>query len=493
LSLRARLLASYLLVLVVTLTLISLAVWVFIRASPAPVQPVYQELVTTFQGLDLPDLLVRVGLNPDARLGQRAALRALETELTGFAAEHNVRALIVNLRSEVVIFDSAGAFSPDDTFTAQNDTVFSLPLYLRRLLPRGSQALFGSFHDPDSSEWLFAGLASVQANELGNGLLLAEARQPRSDESVVESFRSVLRPLCQSALVGLAIAFVLAAVISRGIARSLQRLAHGASAVARGDYEQPVPETGPPEIKAVARAFNHMSTEVQATQQAQQEFLANVSHDLKTPLTSIRGYAQAIMDGAANDPVQAANIIYDEAGRLNRMVVELTDLARLEAGQLSMKMDVVDIAQIAAAVGQRLTVVAQKKGVALTVQADAVPPIAGDGDRLAQVLTNLMSNAVKYTPPGGEVWVNTQVNGSGVEVVVQDTGIGIPAQDLPRIFERFYQVDRARGPQRGTGLGLAITQEIVHAHGGKVTAASPGINQGSTFTVWLPMGSRQSM
>jgi signal transduction histidine kinase len=123
--------------------------------------------------------------------------------------------------------------------------------------------------------------------------------------------------------------------------------------------------------------------------------------------------------------------------------------------------------QVAAAISQRLSVVAQKKGVALHVQAETMPVIAGDGDRLVQVLTNLLSNAIKYTPSGGAVWLTTQVNNGGVEVVVKDTGIGIPEEDLPRIFERFYQVDKARGPKRGTGLGLAITAEIVQAHGGK--------------------------
>jgi signal transduction histidine kinase len=485
LSLRTRLLGSYLLLLAITLSIITVAVLLLISAGPAPVQPVYQELAMIFQGMDLPDLLLRVGLNAQGRLGQAAALRALESELTAFAAENDVRALIVNLGSGGVVFDSAGVFSQGDSFTAQEDQVFSLPLYLRRLLPARYEPVFGAFRDPDGTEWLFAGLVGVRQTE-ETGLLLADARPRRSFESVMEDFRSVLRPLCQSALVGMVIAFVLAFVISRNIARSLQRLAQGAAAVAEGHYDQTIPTTGPPEIRAVAAAFNHMSGEVQATQQAQQDFMANVSHDLKTPLTSIQGYAQAIMDGAASDPVQAANVIYDEAGRLNRMVVELTDLARLEAGRLSMKMAAIDMGQVTAAVGQRLSVVAREKGIMLHVQASAMPPIAGDGDRLVQVLTNLVSNAIKYTPEGGQVWVKTQVNNGGVEVSVKDTGMGIAPQDLPRIFERFYQVDRARGPARGTGLGLAITHEIVQAHGGKLTVSSPGVNQGSTFTVWLP-------
>jgi signal transduction histidine kinase len=281
-------------------------------------------------------------------------------------------------------------------------------------------------------------------------------------------------------------AFILAAFISRSIARSLKSLASAAAAVAEGHYDQRVPENGPMEIQAVAQAFNRMSEQVRDTQKAQQDFLANVSHDLKTPLTSIQGYSQAIIDGAAKDPRSAANIIYEEAGRLNRMVIQLTDLARLQAGRLSMHMTAIELGQLTKAIGERLAIVAQEKGVSLEVNAPRMPEVAGDGDRLAQVITNLVSNAIKYTPSGGKVSVCTQATNGGVELVVSDNGIGIPPEDLPRIFERFYQVDKARGPRRGTGLGLAIVAEIVHAHGGKIMASSAGPGQGSTFTLWLP-------
>jgi signal transduction histidine kinase len=203
-------------------------------------------------------------------------------------------------------------------------------------------------------------------------------------------------------------------------------------------------------------------------------------------LTSIQGYSQAIMDGTAKDPKQAAAVIHDEAGRLNRMVIELTDLERLQAGRLSMRTSAVDMSQIAQAIGQRLHVVAEKKDIELQIDAPSMPEIAGDGDRLAQVMMNLISNAIKYTPARGHVWVSTRINGGGVEVVVRDDGIGIPRNDLPRIFERFYQVDKTRGPRRGTGLGLAITHEIVQAHGGRINAHSDGPGQGTMFTVWLP-------
>ncbi|MGL4650919.1 MAG: sensor histidine kinase, partial [Caldilineaceae bacterium] len=226
---------------------------------------------------------------------------------------------------------------------------------------------------------------------------------------------------------------------------------------------------------------------VQSEQRAQQDFLANVTHDLKTPLTSIQGYSQAIVDGAAGDPVRAAGIIYDEASRLNRLVIELTDLARLQSGRFSMHLQPINLSQLTDAVGQRLAIVAREKGVQFTVQTGPVPTVQGDGDRLAQVLTNLISNAIKYTPKGGAVRVNTSAQQNGVVLTVSDTGVGIPEDELPRIFERFYQVDKARGPRRGSGLGLAIVAEIVHAHSGTIRASSGGEGQGAIFTVWLPV------
>ncbi|MGB1285571.1 MAG: HAMP domain-containing sensor histidine kinase, partial [Aggregatilineales bacterium] len=295
-----------------------------------------------------------------------------------------------------------------------------------------------------------------------------------------------LMPLAGAGLTGLLVALLLAFLISRGIAHPLQGLARGAEAVADGKYDYTVLETGPPEIRAVAQAFNHMSGEVRASQQSQREFLASVSHDLKTPLTSIQGYSQAIVDGATPDVSGSAAIIHDEAARLNRMVLELTDLMRIQSGRFSMKLTALDVSAMADGIGQRLQMMADKKQITLHVATDTVPKIAGDGDRMAQVFNNLVSNAIKYTPNGGEVWLQIHDTQDGVEIVVRDTGEGIPEEDLSRIFERFYRVDKVGGPQRGTGLGLAISREIVAAHGGRISVHSDGRNRGSTFRIWLP-------
>jgi len=480
LSLRSRLLISYLVLLAITLSVIAVALVLFLNARPAPPQQTYEELAYLTQSLNPVQLLTNALLSARTRAGR---LAALTDQLTDFSQQQGIRTLLVNARDQTVLFDSSGAYQSGDSLKL-NEEPYSIPR-LQGLLQQPTRLIFGNYVDGDGKTWLFSGLVFPRLDD--SALLLSEPQPSTTLRSTLSNYGSALaRPLCQSALVGLVIALALAFLISRNIARSLQKLARGAAAVAEGDYNYYIRPDGPPEIATVADAFNHMSAQIRDTQQAQQEFLANVSHDLKTPLTSIQGYAQAIMDGAARDPVQAAGIIHEEAGRLNRMVVELTDLARLEAGRLSMKTAAIDMGQLAAAVGQRLSVVAREKGITFDVEAASMPAIAGDGDRLVQVLTNLVSNAIKYTPEGGRVWLKTQVNNGGVEVIVRDTGIGIPPKDLPRVFERFYQVDRARGPERGTGLGLAITQEIVQAHGGKITVTSAGKGQGSTFTIWLP-------
>jgi len=488
LSLRFRLFASYLLLLAASLGVIVLALLVFLDRRPVPPQQTYQQLISIAGALPLREMLLDAGIGNLATRDQ--IVTAFSDELSRFADERDVRVLIVDISSQTVQFDSYGQFSPGAPIYLRQEAYVVTP-QIRRGIPARVNLLFGSFTDPAQSNWIFTELTGAGTGTVMNirsrALLLANPPQDQSLQGALAEYGpALIMPLLQAALAGLIIASILAILISRTIAKPLQAVAKAVTGMAEGYYSLKAPVSGPNEVRAVAEAFNYMSAQVQATQQAQQDFLANVSHDLKTPLTSIQGFSQAIVDGAVSDPVQAAKIIYEEAGRLNRMVIELTDLARLQAGRLSMLTTAVDIALITDAVAQRLTIVAQEKGVALDVAATPVPEVSGDGDRLAQVLTNLVSNAIKYTPSGGCVDVKTQVNRGGVEVIVHDNGIGIPARELARIFDRFYQVDKARGPSRGTGLGLAIVREIIQAHGGKITVGSAGEGQGATFTIWLP-------
>ncbi len=471
-KLRWSLLLASLLVLGITLGVMAVAFLLILQTRPAPPSPTYQRLAALALSVDVPGIARRA---------------VMQEELGQVATERDVRVLLVDLRRSVVTYDSAGYFQPGAAIDLQAD-VYTLPSPLQRGTFTTTNGVFGSFRDASRDQnWLFVALEVVRSGFAANAVVFADEQGQQSLQEALIDFADVLLPLlCQAGVVGGVIALLLSDAISRTIARPLQSVALAAAGMAAGNYNERAPVAGPPEVRAVANAFNEMGAQVQTTQKAQQDFLANVSHDLKTPLTSIQGYSQAIMDGAASNPVAAAQIIHEEAARLNRMVVELTDLARLQAGRMSMHWSPVDMAQLTSAIAERLQIMAQEKYITMQVDARPVGEVSGDGDRLAQVLTNLISNAIKYTPPGGKVWVATRMGDSGINIIIKDTGVGIAPQDLGRIFERFYQVDKARGPRRGTGLGLAIVNEIVQAHGGRITAMSEGEGKGSTFTVWLP-------
>ncbi len=492
-NLRLRLLASYLILLLVTLSVIALALTVLIGNRGAPPQPTYERLAALTQGLNYIDAIADIAADPNRRFLQEQVHELLAV----FARTRNVRTLHVLLTQDntTVIYDSAQHYEPGDLIQLHGDNHRSQQL--AQVLARGSKQFFGRFDDPKSGGWLYGGVVFGQlrffAQRAGHNdlWLLAEPQPTVSLHETLAVFGSALAPpLIQAGIAGFVFAIIMAALISRNIARPLQRVARAATAVARGDYSAQAPVSGPPEARSLAESFNRMTAEVLAADTAQRDFLSNVSHDLKTPLTSIQGYAQAIIDGAAEDTDAAARIIYEEAGRLNRMVVELTDLERLQAGRLSMASDNIDMAQLSAGVVQSLNVVAEKQGVRIESSVEAVPLVVGDGDRLAQVLMNLISNALNFTPAGGIVRVSVERGGAGAVVSIRDSGVGIAREELSRVFERFYQVDKARGPQRGAGLGLAIAREIVEAHGGRITVNSRGRDKGAEFRVWLPGGAK---
>jgi two-component system sensor histidine kinase ResE len=248
---------------------------------------------------------------------------------------------------------------------------------------------------------------------------------------------------------------------------------------------------GPREVQELIRGFNGMSTRIKAAQQSQRQFVANVSHELKTPITIIQGFAQAMLDGTADtleSEKQAARVIFDESGRMHRLVVNLLDLARLDSGTFDLKHESVDVDLLLQHVVERFTPQSNKRRVIIEFSPSKLPLIYGDSDRLSQVFTNLLDNALKYSPEGGRIIIRAAVDTNRMRVDITDTGAGISSEQLPFIFDRFFQVDPSRkgGEQHSAGLGLAIVREIVQAHHGTITAqSSPG--QGSTFTVRLPL------
>jgi signal transduction histidine kinase len=265
--------------------------------------------------------------------------------------------------------------------------------------------------------------------------------------------------------------------------------------MAGGDYDQRVPDAGDDEVGQLARSFNRMAMEVSSAREHQRQFIANVSHDLKTPLTSILGFSQILKEAdGATSPMQqrAAQVINEEARRLQRLTVDLLDLSRLEAGQLQMRFAVCDLNALAGEALLRYAELPDNATISfLDQRMPGILAVHGDADRLTQVLVNLIDNAVKFCDPHGSVAVVTARAGTYVDVTVANTGAGIDEEDLGRVFQRFYRADHSRAIRTGgAGLGLAIVREIVAAHGGRVDAHS-GADGWTRFTVRLPGASAE--
>jgi two-component system phosphate regulon sensor histidine kinase PhoR len=235
----------------------------------------------------------------------------------------------------------------------------------------------------------------------------------------------------------------------------------------------------------------HDVTALRQLERVRTEFVANVSHELRTPLTAVQGYLETLLSGALEEPENARRfleIVLRHSERLGRLLNDLTDLSNIELGKVTLRKESVPLDELVASVVAIIGPRAAHSGVTVTANTPAeVPAVAADRDRLVQVLINLVDNAVKYTPEGGTVTVITRSGGDGtVEIAVADTGIGIPAADLPRITERFYRVDKARSRELGgTGLGLAIVKHLVLAHGGELRIESQE-QQGTTVRFTLP-------
>ncbi|HEY7178816.1 MAG TPA: HAMP domain-containing sensor histidine kinase [Gaiella sp.] len=288
-------------------------------------------------------------------------------------------------------------------------------------------------------------------------------------------------------LVGAALAAAVALLLSRAVARPVARVSAASRSLARGEPPQPVPVAGPPEVATLASSFNHLAEELRRTQDAERSFLLSVSHELKTPLTAIRGHAEALQDGVL-EPTPTGVVIEREARRLERLVGDLLDLARLRRRAFSVRSEPVDLEETALAAFERHAQAARSFGVELQVLAEPEAVATGDADRLLQALSNLVENALRSTPRGGSVRIVARPG--RLEVV--DDGPGVAEADLARAFERFYLYDRYEGERRvGTGLGLAIVRELVEAMGGSTFVRSE-LGAGATFAIELPLpeGSR---
>jgi two-component system sensor histidine kinase BaeS len=297
-------------------------------------------------------------------------------------------------------------------------------------------------------------------------------------------------------LVGSALALAVGAAVAAWLAESLTRPLRAAQAatmaIAAGDMTTRLADPPPgdhDEVAQLARSINHMAAQLAYSRGLERQFLLSVSHDLRTPLTSIRGYAEAIADGTAPDPADAARVISGESQRLSRLVGDLLDLARLDAHEFSFDLRPVPVVEVVTETAEGMRPAAEEAGVALTVREPPHPSVAVvDPDRLAQCVANLIENGLRFATTS--LWVDTLVGSDGlVAIHVTDDGPGIAPAEVDRVFTRLYVTDRT--PRRrggGTGLGLAIVEQLVAGMGGTVRAESPALDdgRGARLVISLP-------
>lgn len=460
-SLRFRLWLTYAVLVGFVLAIIGTGVLVFLIRNPLRLRMAYQQMQ-----------MIAIIIQQRQTAVDIASPDRLRSALENTDKAFNVRVILLNSKGQLIADSRNGLVPP----------IPSIPLPKEINTSTESQ-----FRDPQGRFWLYVARKFNSGDTAIIAIPRSRARLPQIFQEAVQD--DLFKPMIQAGLIALLVSLLLAFWISRWVVAPLRRVAQAAHSVASGDYHA-IPVEGPNEVQELEKAFNEMTERVKTGQKSQRDFVANVSHELKTPLTSIQGFAQAIFDGTANSPEalqQSASVIYSEAERMNRLVMELLDLARLDSGIANLERSPVDLGSLLQGVFDKLTPQASQAKVHLQAQVTQLPPLIGDGDRLAQVFTNLVENAIKFTPEEGQVSLAAHPSDSQVEVAVSDTGQGIPEAELSHIFDRFYQVDKSRqgGSSHGVGLGLAIAREIVIAHHGSISAFST-LGKGSTFVVKIP-------
>jgi signal transduction histidine kinase len=293
-------------------------------------------------------------------------------------------------------------------------------------------------------------------------------------------------------LVAIAVAILLTFFLSRRILSPVKALTAAAKRVGRGVFSQRVKTQDKGELGELAQAFNSMSDDLERAEKLRQNMVADVAHELRTPLSNLQGYLEALLDGVIKPDAETLRSLSDEAALLSQLVDDLQELSLAEAGALKLNRRQEDIAKL---IKQAVTAArdqAAAKGVTVSVKLPELPAVNIDARRIRQVLTNLLDNAVAHTAKGGLIEITAERRGRWVEVSVTDNGEGIPAKDLPNIFERLYRVDKSRARATGgSGLGLTIAKRLVEAHGGRIKAQSQ-LGKGSRFSFTVPVASSRT-
>jgi histidine kinase len=291
------------------------------------------------------------------------------------------------------------------------------------------------------------------------------------------------------AAAGLA-AMLVSLLFSRGIVAPVRRMTTVSQHIVDGHYSERVQTDNHDELGQLAHSFNQMAESLEQVELMRRQLIADVSHELRTPLTAIQGSMEGLLDGVLPAVPETYQQIHQEAGRLARLVDDLQELSRVEAGASQLEIKPAQVGSLILTTIKRLTPQAGKKNIDLSADLPKdLPLVLVDEARITQVLTNLVSNALQYTPQGGKIHILARQIKDEVQVSITDTGIGIPSEHMAHLFTRFYRVDKSRSRQAGggSGIGLTIARHLVESHGGRLWVESPGAGQGSTFFFTLPI------
>ena len=457
-SLRARLGLSYLLIITIVILVLLTGIIVSLLGKPLVYRNVSNRLRISANAINL-----RV------EYGALQNEDRLEKVLLREAANRGTRYLIIDQQGKIVFDTEPGQMiGVLDVRSAINED----PLKV------------STFRDGKGQVWIYA----AQWLADGRAIVAAEQRPAFRLRTLLRD--DLIRPFLLAMMLAVVLAFGLSIIMAEWITRPLVQIADDAEAMTL-DPSRTIQSSGPLEVQRLSRALNSMLKKVLLSQQVQRDFLADISHELKTPLTSIQGFSQAILDGVAASPEQihsSAEIIHLEASRLHRMTLDLLSLARLESGSVNLHFEKVDLTQLTLDCISRFEPVAKVKNVKLVPQTHEPIEISADGDKLAQAFSNLIDNAIKFTKENSEVDIRVYQSGEGAVFEIEDQGEGISESDLPRIFDRFYQVKKSRSNQTrtGVGLGLAICKQIIMAHNANISIASKA-GQGTKFVVKFPV------
>jgi signal transduction histidine kinase len=428
-------------------------------------------------------------------IGVPASNTAVSRQLAALAATIAQSRALVTDEKGVVLLDSGEGKSLVGEIIVQQ--------LIGRTLKNGR---IETFDFPEAgADSLALSIPWITAGRITGSLVLVRPLRSAAREAANETGGVALK----AALLASAVAAVVAYFLSTTITDPLRKMAQAARSVSKGNFNEKVPVRSGDELGDLAEAMNSMSGEIAGlidnlTNEKEKlrdlmdertNMLSDISHDLRTPVTSIRGFVEALRDGIIKDEAERTrtlNIIHDESGRLSRLVDDLFYLARLESGEIPVEMTEVDLSAIVRSSVATAQPLAMEKDVSVSLTMDEASAragvrVMGSSDRLTRAILNVLDNAMKYSPRGGQVKVSLKVEGGGAVIAVSDEGPGIAEEDIPHVFERFYRADKSRSRAKsGAGLGLSIARFIIEQHLGSIWVESV-LGQGATFLMSVPL------